>query len=132
MPEQFVKIPEFGIALAGNDCAMFFRRDRPLFPEPDRRPLPSMQNGPGQPAHIQAEIVKAAEVDVGGDRAPADCFEQKLGRGLNDHLGPERSQGRVLKHGLPANLVGRPFGFDQGQNRVPPGPQVTAGSVPAR
>lgn len=78
MPEQFVESPEFGIALALNDPAMFVERDRPLVLIAHDGPLQLRQYRPRQPVHLDGEVVGAAQEDIGSHPASLQHVEEMV------------------------------------------------------
>ena len=73
-------------------------------------PLPPGNQQPGQPAHIESEVVQLAQEDVGADRALTNGGEEVLRAGLDEDPGPEVRQGLVADGGSPAELVGAALG----------------------
>ena len=96
MPGHLVKRPAFGIALPGDDSLMFLKCDGALLLENWLRPLLPRQDGFGQPAHVEGEVVQAAQVHVGADRAGAEHFEQMLGACVEQRLVADQVEGMIF------------------------------------
>ena len=68
----------------------------------DGGPLLLGNHRPGHPAHIEGEIVKSAQVDVGRDRAHGEDAQEVLGLGFDDGQLAQRREGPVLAGRVPA------------------------------
>jgi len=79
MPEKLVEGPFFWVMFALNDLEVLFFGDR--FPRgvPDLGPLAARDDGGGDPAHIECEVVEASQEDVGGDSACVESLEEETG-----------------------------------------------------
>ena len=65
MPQQCVKGAPLGIALPRQNGLMFAPGDGAFLAKADLGPLLLGEDGPGEPAHVEGEIMNAAEENIG-------------------------------------------------------------------
>ena len=114
MPGHFVKGFAFGIVLTLDDTGVFLKGDTALFLEANNRPLALRHDRPGDPSHIEAEVVESPEEDVGGNRSVFNAVEKLLGMRLDEDLGQQGLDRLVLGKGGPAFEVGTCLHFEVG------------------
>lgn len=124
VPRQLVERLALGVPLPLHDLGVFLPGDRPLLLEPYGGPLALGHQRPRQPVHVDAEVVEAAEEDVGRDGSLPEHREDGLGLRLDDDLRSERDDRLVLLEDLPAELVRPLLGLDERLQGVSPGALV--------
>lgn len=102
MPGQFVKRLAFRVSLASDDRLVLVERDGPLLAKLDGWPLFLGDHGPGQPAHVEGEVVNAPEIEIGRNGAFLQDVEEVFGAGFEDHPVADAIEGVILDGGPPA------------------------------
>jgi len=80
---------------------VLFGRDGALLAEGDLGPVLLWDQRPGQPTHVQSEVVDTAKEDVGRNRADLHHLQQVLGTGFEQGQVPDEVECLVLQHPLP-------------------------------
>ena len=83
-------------------------------------PLTLRHDRPGDPSHIEAEVVESPEEDVGGNRSVFNTAEKFLGLSLDKDLWQQRLDRLVLGKGGPAFEVGTCFHLEVGLKGISP------------
>ncbi len=111
MPAQLVISAMFRVLFAGDDGLMFRRGDRSLLFEPQFGPLLLGQDRPGQPIHVEGEIMNSPKENVGGDRARFQNLQKMCGICFQDRQAPNQTK-RFVFHGRVVPFKGgTAFGF---------------------
>ena len=84
VPQHLVISTPLGILFTGQNLLMLFGGYTALFLESNLRPLPAYNDRSGQPAHIQGEVVEAAQKYVCADRSDIEHADEMLGASF-DH-----------------------------------------------
>ena len=91
VPGQFVKCLPLRVGLGGEDLLVLIEGNGAPLPVPNRRPLTLWDNRRGQPAHVQGEIVDAAQIDIGRDfpqfHGPQQVLRARFDQGTVDDIG---------------------------------------------
>ena len=103
VPAELVKRPALRVQFLLDDGLVFLEGDRPLLFEAHLRPLLLGEHRPGQPAHVQGEVVEATQEHVGGDGARLKHFQEVRGVGFKDRQVADDVKGRVLHRPLVAD-----------------------------
>lgn len=96
MPGKLVESLPLGVALSGNDLAVFLPSNGALGLEADRGPLAFGDERPGQPVHIQAEVMQASEVNVGRDASGLYGLQEQIALCLGDDPGQDGAKALSL------------------------------------
>ncbi len=91
VPGQFVKCLPLRVGLGGEDLLVLIEGNGAPLSVPNRRPLTLWDNRRGQPAHVQGEIVDAAQIDIGRDfpqfHGPQQVLRARFDQGTVDDIG---------------------------------------------
>ena len=120
VPRHFIERPALVIAFAGDDGPVFIMGGGALGLVADGGPLLLGDDRPGEPAHVQGEVVESAEVNVGRDRADVEDAQEVLGLGFDNRQLTQRRKGSVLDGRVPAAAGLTLFGPHQFRHHVFP------------
>lgn len=120
-PAQFVEPAAFGIAFALDDALVFVPSDRALGPVFHFRPPLFGEHGPGQPAHVEREVVNAPQVNVGGHPAALQHAQEVVRLRLEHRQLADAFEGVIFAGDLPARLGDAGFEFDDFRHHALPG-----------
>ena len=118
---------------------MFLPGDRALAPVFHFGPPLFREHGPGQPAHVEREVVNAPQVNVGGHPAALQHAQEVVRLRLEHGQIVEALKGAVFAGDLPARLGDAGFEFDDFRHHALPGAagdlgiadsEVSAGDLP--
>ena len=105
MPSHLVIGFSLRIVFSLDDHVVFFAGDSALFFEADDRPLAFRHDWPGEPSHIEAEVVDPAQKDVRGYGTSFDAVEDLFGLGFNEHSWQECFESLVLGDACPTFAI---------------------------
>lgn len=92
-PEDFVEESAFRADFGGDDLLMLLPSNAAAELVFDLGPAFGSEDGPGEPAEAQGEVVEAAQVVVGGGAACVEDEEEVLAGGLDEGLVPDEVEG---------------------------------------
>jgi len=115
VPRQFVKRLALGVRLTGDNSLVFLLCNRPFDFEADGRPLAFGHHGPGQPAHVEGEVVQPPQIHVGRNRAFLQGLENVFRLRLQQHPPAKRAERFILDGRFPAGPGFVPLGLDDFQ-----------------
>ena len=111
----------FGIAFTLHDALVLVPSDRALGAVFHFGPAFFGQHGPGQPAHVEGEIVNASQIDVGGHPAALQHAQEVVRLRLEHGQVAEALESAVFAGDLPARLGDAGFEFDDFRHHTQPG-----------
>jgi hypothetical protein len=103
------------------DFAMLLPGDRPLVAESHGRAIGVWDQRPRQPVHVQAEVVQAAQINIGRDRAGLEDPQHQFSGSINNGSRQQGAERPVLGYTQPAFPIRPLLGLGQRFHRLLPG-----------